>query len=86
MTSPLLFPVKLKDKKILVLDETKLPFKEFYIAVSSLDEALHVLRSMKTRSLGQVFLFRFRTRNQRRIEKKILEIPGLPSVGRLQYE
>lgn len=57
MKSPLLFPVKLKGKKIYVLDETKVPFKEEYIKVSNLDIALRVLESMKTRSLGQVLLF-----------------------------
>lgn len=57
MTSPLLFPVKLKDNKIIVLDETQIPFKEEYITVDSLDKALRVLADMKTRSLGQVFLF-----------------------------
>jgi len=57
MNSPLLFPVKLIDKGIKVLDETLLPFKEEYIDVQSLPEALTVLREMKTRSLGQVLLF-----------------------------
>lgn len=57
MDSPLLFPVKLKEDKIIVFDETKLPFKESEIVVGSLNEALEVLGSMKTRSLGQVFLF-----------------------------
>ncbi len=55
--SPLLFPVRLKGSKILVLDETALPFEEKYIEVSSLKQALWVLEQMKTRSLGQVFLF-----------------------------
>ncbi|MBN2119835.1 MAG: hypothetical protein JW734_02100 [Candidatus Omnitrophica bacterium] len=57
MKSPLLFPVRLKDKSIFVLDETGLPFKEEYIEVSGLDDALGVLKEMKTRSLGQVLLF-----------------------------
>lgn len=57
MQSPLLFPVKFKDNKIVVLDETALPFQEEYIEVEDLDKALWVLREMKTRSLGQVFLF-----------------------------
>ena len=57
MKSPLLFPVELKDNKILVLDETALPFKEEYIEVFDLDKALWVLKEMKTRSLGQVLLF-----------------------------
>jgi methylthioribose-1-phosphate isomerase len=57
MESPLLFPVKLKDDTIFVLDETLLPFKEEYIKVISVDEALTVLKGMKTRSLGQVLLY-----------------------------
>lgn len=57
MNSPLLFPVRFKDNKILVLDETQIPFKESYIEVDNFEKALVVLREMKTRSLGQVFLF-----------------------------
>jgi methylthioribose-1-phosphate isomerase len=57
MDSPLLFPVKLKDDTIFVLDETLLPFKEEYIKVVNIDEALKVLKDMKTRSLGQVLLY-----------------------------
>ncbi|UCG34783.1 MAG: hypothetical protein JSW17_04625 [Candidatus Omnitrophota bacterium] len=57
MKSPLLFPVTLKDNKIIVLDETQIPFKEEYIEVSSLDKVLGLLKEMKTRSLGQVLLF-----------------------------
>lgn len=57
MNSPLLFPVRLNKDKILVLDETVLPFKEEYLEVDSLDKALFVLAAMKTRSLGQVLLF-----------------------------
>ncbi len=57
MDSPLLFPVRLGEREILVLDETKLPFEEVYIKVSNLDEALKVLKEMKTRALGQVLLF-----------------------------
>ena len=56
-SSPLLFPVQLKGKKIVVLDETLLPFKEEYIEVEDLDKALWVLGSMKTRAFGQVLLF-----------------------------
>lgn len=55
--SPLLFPVRLKDNKLLVLDETLLPFKEEYIEVADLEHSLEVLSQMRTRSLGQVLLF-----------------------------
>ncbi len=57
MESPLLFPVRLADNTILVLDETALPFKEEYIKVTTLAQAQEVLGGMKTRSLGQVLLF-----------------------------
>jgi methylthioribose-1-phosphate isomerase len=42
---------------MVVLDETVLPFEERYIEVRTLEEALSVLGSMKTRALGQVLLF-----------------------------
>ncbi|MCP4653392.1 MAG: hypothetical protein GY858_08445 [Candidatus Omnitrophica bacterium] len=57
MDSPLLFPVRIKGKALLVLDETLIPFKEEYIDVKNLDDALFVLGQMKTRALGQVLLF-----------------------------
>ncbi|MFH1771614.1 MAG: hypothetical protein ABH872_02250 [Candidatus Omnitrophota bacterium] len=57
MDSPLLYPVRLENNIIYVLDETQLPFKEDFIEVKDLDKALWVLSGMKTRSLGQVLLF-----------------------------
>lgn len=57
MKSPLLFPVKLEEDKIVVIDETLLPFQEKYIEVTTLEGALSVLGEMKTRALGQVLLF-----------------------------
>ena len=57
ISSPLLYPVKLKNSFIFVLDETKLPFKEHYIKINRLHQAFGVLSSMKTRALGQVLLF-----------------------------
>ncbi|MCX7661127.1 MAG: hypothetical protein N2Z79_00400, partial [Candidatus Omnitrophica bacterium] len=59
--SPLLFPVRLENDIILVLDETKLPFEEYFISVRSLEEAVRVLSEMKTRALGQVLLFFYST-------------------------
>lgn len=55
--SPLAFPVRLQNGCMAVLDETALPFEERYIEVRTLEEALWVLGSMKTRALGQVLLF-----------------------------
>jgi methylthioribose-1-phosphate isomerase len=57
MYSPLLFPVRLEERKLLVLDETSLPFKEEYLKVEKLEDALDILAKMKTRALGQVLLF-----------------------------
>jgi len=55
--SPLLFPVTFDGKRISVLDETQLPWKEIFIQVDSLSESLTVLKEMKTRAFGQVLLF-----------------------------
>ena len=55
--SPLAFPVRLQKDTISVLDETKLPREETYIAVRNLNDALEVLGQMKTRAFGQVLLF-----------------------------
>ena len=56
-SSPLFLPVVLKEKRILVLDETALPFKEEYLEIKNLAAALDILAKMKTRALGQVLLF-----------------------------
>jgi methylthioribose-1-phosphate isomerase len=55
--SPLAFPVRLQKNTISVLDETRLPREETYIAVRNLNDALEVLGQMKTRAFGQVLLF-----------------------------
>ncbi|MCM8757700.1 MAG: hypothetical protein NC900_04365 [Candidatus Omnitrophica bacterium] len=55
--SPLLFPVRLEDDIILVLDETELPFEEVFIPVKELNEAIKILSEMRTRAFGQVLLF-----------------------------
>ena len=57
LSSPLAFPVRLQDGCIAVLDETALPFEAKYVEVRTLEGALSVLGSMKTRALGQVLLF-----------------------------
>ena len=56
MESPLLYPVKLEDTFIRVLDETLLPNRVHYIKVTSLKDACYCIKEMKTRSLGQVLL------------------------------
>jgi len=55
--SPLSFPVRMQGKKILVLDETLLPWEEKYLEVLNLEDALFCLREMKTRAFGQVLLY-----------------------------
>ncbi len=55
--SILALPVIFKNDYIEVLDETLLPFEQKYITVHTLEEALSVLGSMKTRAMGQVLLF-----------------------------
>jgi len=51
--SPLFWPAQLKGKTLLVLDETKLPFKTGYIKVTTAKQAIKVIREMKTRAFGQ---------------------------------
>ncbi len=51
--SPLFWPAHLKDKTLMVLDETLVPNKVQYIPVRRLDEAVDVIRTMKTRAFGQ---------------------------------
>ena len=69
MYNPLAFPVRMENNTIYVLDETQLPFKETYITVKSLDEALEVLGKMKTRAFGQVLLFFYTCALVREIDK-----------------
>ncbi|MCD6319410.1 MAG: hypothetical protein J7M03_01885 [Candidatus Desulfofervidaceae bacterium] len=59
----------MEGNSILVLDETKLPFAETYIEVKNLEEALKVLREMKTRAFGQVLLFFYTCILTREIDK-----------------
>ncbi len=54
--SPLFWPVQLKNKTILVLDETRLPEKTVYLKVRNYRQACAVIRQMKTRAVGQVTL------------------------------
>ncbi|MCM8801194.1 MAG: hypothetical protein NC912_04175 [Candidatus Omnitrophica bacterium] len=56
-TSPLLFPVRLENDIILVLDEIRLPFEEVFIPIRKINEAIKILYEMRTRAFGQVLLF-----------------------------
>ncbi len=51
--SPLFWPAQLKAKTLLVLDETRLPFRTTYIKVTTAKQAIKVIRDMKTRAFGQ---------------------------------
>lgn len=51
--SPLFWPAYLKDKTLFVLDETLIPQKVKYVSVKSTDDAVAVIREMKTRAFGQ---------------------------------
>ncbi len=51
--SPLFWPARLENKTLMILDETLIPGKVHYIPVRRLDEAVDVIRTMKTRAFGQ---------------------------------
>ncbi len=51
--SPLFWPAYLKDNVLFVLDETLIPEKIVYIKVKNVQEAVTVIRQMKTRAFGQ---------------------------------
>ncbi len=51
--SPLFWPAKLRGNTIQVLDETVLPFKEKYIRVNNTQDAVTVIKTMRTRAFGQ---------------------------------
>lgn len=51
--SPLFWPARIKDNVMLVLDETLIPQKLHYIKVKNTQQAVEVIRQMKTRAFGQ---------------------------------
>lgn len=51
--SPLFWPARLKGDVLLVLDETLIPQKLHYIKVRNTDQAVEVIRQMRTRAFGQ---------------------------------
>ena len=51
--SPLFWPAYFKGSALFVLDETLIPAKTKYIQVSSVQQAVDVIRKMKTRAFGQ---------------------------------
>jgi methylthioribose-1-phosphate isomerase len=54
--SPLFWPVKLKGKTILCLDETVLPARVSFLKANNVTEALNLIKAMKTRAFGQVLM------------------------------
>ncbi|MEA3560860.1 MAG: S-methyl-5-thioribose-1-phosphate isomerase [Candidatus Omnitrophota bacterium] len=53
---PLFWPVRLKDKTIFCLDETVLPGKLTYLKAKTLQQAIALIKDMKTRAFGQVLM------------------------------
>ena len=51
--SPLFWPARLHNGVLYVLDETLIPAKKHYIRVRTTEEAVRVIRQMKTRAFGQ---------------------------------
>ena len=51
--SPLFWPAKFKGSTLFVLDETLIPQKVHYIEVKNANQAIAVIRQMKTRAFGQ---------------------------------
>ena len=51
--SPLFWPARLENNTLLVLDEALIPEKVHYIKVKNTNEAVNVIREMKTRAFGQ---------------------------------
>jgi methylthioribose-1-phosphate isomerase len=54
--SPLFWPVRLEKDTILCLDETALPEKEVYLKAKNLQQAISLIKEMKTRAFGQVLM------------------------------
>ncbi|MBU1870116.1 MAG: S-methyl-5-thioribose-1-phosphate isomerase, partial [Candidatus Omnitrophica bacterium] len=53
---PLFWPIELKEDRILILDETKLPQEVSYVEAKDYLEACSAIKDMKTRAVGQVIL------------------------------
>lgn len=56
MESPLFWPITLKNKTILCLDETALPNKLVFLKAKDLQTAIALIKGMKTRAFGQVLM------------------------------
>jgi methylthioribose-1-phosphate isomerase len=81
---PLAWSVNIKDDKVFILDETKLPEEKVYIAVENYLEAAKAITEMKTRAFGQVltvfYTFLLMARHNRE-EKTEVILPRLRKVA-----
>lgn len=81
---PLAWSVYIKDDKVFILDETKLPEEKVYIAVEDYLEAAKAITEMKTRAFGQVltvfYTFLLTVRHNRG-EKAEVILPRLRKVA-----
>ena len=81
---PLAWSVSLKDDKLFILDETKLPEEEVYITAPSYLEAARAIADMKTRAFGQVltlfYTFLLTARHNRGEQAEVI-LPRLRKVG-----
>jgi methylthioribose-1-phosphate isomerase len=55
-TSPLFWPVILKNNSIFCLDESALPQRLAYLKVNNLQQAVKLIKTMRTRAFGQVLM------------------------------
>ena len=81
---PLAWSVSLKDDKLFILDETKLPEEETYITAPTYLEAARAIADMKTRAFGQVltlfYTFLLTVRHNRGEQAEVI-LPRLRKVG-----
>ncbi len=75
--SPLFWPAHWQDKTLMVLDETLLPGKLHYIPVRRLQEAVDVIKSMKTRAFGQFLVV---------LNTFVLEMHRIPSKTKVDLK
>jgi len=81
---PLAWSVDIKDDKVLILDETRLPEKKVYIEARDCLEAAKAIAEMKTRAFGQlltVFYTFLLTARHNKGEKAEVILPRLKKVA-----
>lgn len=75
--SPLFWPAHWQDKALMVLDETLIPGKLQYIPVRRVEEAVGVIKSMKTRAFGQFLVV---------LNTFVLEMQRIPSKNKVDVK